>query len=183
METKVTNVSREELFKLYETVIAEYRFQVTFNWDRTRQVLLLNVGILSAGTGLLNLAKTDFNLLILTGSLFLSGIFINVLGIGAVRTGKKYYRQIIRKKAMIEEMLSLPYQRIRTIAAENRVSLSLDSTDGMKRTNELATDKRDPFRTTIGRYTVTRRIVSIFWLFIMNYVTGIGFIIITLLRS
>lgn len=48
---------REELWRQYAHALDEYRFQVQLNWDRTKYLLTLDIGVIPAGTALLGLPR------------------------------------------------------------------------------------------------------------------------------
>jgi hypothetical protein len=104
--------SRDELFDLYRISLDEYRFQVNLNWSRTQYLLALNVGILGAATGILQIAKGGIEYL--TAGLYLAGIVCCLLALAGSRVQKKYYQSIRDHKARLERELDLKEYSIRT---------------------------------------------------------------------
>jgi hypothetical protein len=51
-----TTLAREDLWRLYETHVAEYRFQVQLNNQRYQWYTALDVALITIGTGLLRLS-------------------------------------------------------------------------------------------------------------------------------
>ena len=104
--------SRDELYRLYEYALEEYRFQVNLNWSRTQYYLTLNVGIIGIATGIVQFAKGRVGNL--TGGIYLAGAVCCALSIFASRTQQSYYRAARDHKASIEEQLVLGDLAIRT---------------------------------------------------------------------
>lgn len=97
---------REELLKLYGFAIDEYRFEVRLNADRTRDYLVINLGLLTLTSGLLRLesGRAGTALLILV---FAAAAATSVFGAKIVRKGHEYYKRAAVKKTLIESRLGL----------------------------------------------------------------------------
>lgn len=104
-------LERDELWRQYGFALEEYRFQVTLNWDRTRYLLTLDVGIIPAATALLGLDGASGPLI---AAVYFAGVLVSVLGIVTLRTQRSYYRSARNSKAKLEELLDLGDLAIRT---------------------------------------------------------------------
>lgn len=106
MSTHRDELPREELLKLYGFAIDEYRFEVRLNADRTRDYLVINLGLLTLTGGLLRLesgrAGTAFLILV-----FAAAAATAVLGAKIVRKGHEYYKPAAVKKTLIENQRGL----------------------------------------------------------------------------
>jgi len=81
---------RAEDIKLYELAVAEYRFQVQLNWDRSKYLLGFNATVIGAGTGLVQLGNRVTQLLL---GIFLVGLASAVLSAIAVSLQHSYYER------------------------------------------------------------------------------------------
>lgn len=106
---------REDLFKLYEIHLAEYRFQVELNWKRTQHLLGLNSAMLAAGVGVLRLANGEGGLL--AGAIFLAALLLALLALLVSETQGAYYRSAREGKSLVEERLGLGELAVRTTPA------------------------------------------------------------------
>ena len=95
---------REELWRQYAHALDEYRFQVQLNWDRTKYLLTLDIGVIPAGTALLGLPRVDRGLV---AAVYLTGIAVSVLGVVTLRTQRDYYQSARQLKGELEERLGL----------------------------------------------------------------------------
>jgi len=106
VNTPTDETNRDELLKLYAIAVDEYRFEVRLNSDRTRDYLVINLGLLTLTSGLLRLengrAATAFLMLV-----FAAAGATSFLCAKAVRKGHVYYRRTILKKTLIENRLGL----------------------------------------------------------------------------
>lgn len=109
--SETSDVEREDLWRQYGHSLDEYRFQVQLNWDRTRYLLTLDVGIIPAATALLGLADASR---LLVAAVYLAGVLISVLGPVTLSTQRDYYRATRSLKARLEDELMLGHRAIRT---------------------------------------------------------------------
>ena len=112
--------------KQYGHVLAEYRFQVLLNWDRTKHYFTFNTVLFGAAVALYKEAVTwpakagISALLLIAASNSFHGAF-------AIGRGHEYYRSTRKTKALLEEKLGLD-------------SLAIQSTPGMQRDVHLAVE-------------------------------------------
>jgi hypothetical protein len=107
-----SELSRDELMKLYQIALDEYRFQVNLNWSRTQYYLTLNVGIIAIATGIIQIAKGKVGYL--TAGLYFAGFICCVLSLAASTVQKRYYESIRDHKANLEAALKMDTYSIRT---------------------------------------------------------------------
>jgi hypothetical protein len=98
---------REILLKVYEASIAEYRFNVQLNWDRSKFYIGLSVTAMAAGTALLKLATDTVLISILLPIYFLCIFFITLFGSSTINKGKEYTRRANLTKTLVERELGL----------------------------------------------------------------------------
>lgn len=103
---------RDELFSQYGRVLDEYRFQVHLNWERSRHLLTLNLGLLTAAAALLGLQQEDAVLALPP----VAGVVVSMLGIVMHRTQHGYYRRVRDLKTRLEDELDLGEFAVRTTA-------------------------------------------------------------------
>jgi hypothetical protein len=110
---------RPELERQYDRVLAEYRFQVTLNWDRAKHYLAFNTVIIGAAVALYDASDRGVPRV---GVITLLGIAAanSLIGQHAVGLGQVYYRSIRDTKARLEQALGLD-------------KFAILSTPGMKR--------------------------------------------------
>jgi hypothetical protein len=98
--------TRDELFKLYQVAIDEYRFEVKLNSDRSIHYVVFNSAVLTAATGLLKIgAGPHLNLFV--ALVFGIGACTAWLGVRSICKGNEYYHRAIYKKTLLEELLGL----------------------------------------------------------------------------
>lgn len=107
--------------KQYGHVLAEYRFQVLLNWDRTKHYFTFNTVLLGAAVALAWPARAGLSALLLIAA------FNSFHGAFAVGRGHEYYRSTRKTKASLEEKLGLNL-------------LAIQSTPGMQRDVHLAAE-------------------------------------------
>lgn len=98
---------REILLKVYDASIAEYRFNVQLNWDRSKFYIGLSVTAMAAGTALLKLATDTILISILLPIYFLCVFFITLFGSNTINKGKEYTRRANLTKTLVERELGL----------------------------------------------------------------------------
>jgi hypothetical protein len=117
--------SRRRLETQYAHVLAEYRFQVQLNWDRSKHYFAFNTVLLGAAVALYNQQRSS--------ALASSGVFALLLiaalnsfhGMWAIERGHQYYRSIRRTKADLENALGMG-------------AFAIQSTPGMLRDVDMA---------------------------------------------
>ena len=100
---------RAELIGLYKIALDEYRYEVSFNWERLKHSFLVTAGLTGVGVTLLKSDSPDGQMT-WAGSLISVGIFIAaglsaVVGLVALLKSREYYRATVFKKTLIEELL------------------------------------------------------------------------------
>jgi hypothetical protein len=98
--------TRDELFKLYQVAIDEYRFEVKLNSDRSTHYVVFNSAVLTAATGLLKIGESS-HLNPFVALVFGIGVCTSWLGARSIRKGNEYYHRAIYKKTLLEEILGL----------------------------------------------------------------------------
>jgi hypothetical protein len=98
--------SRDELFKLYQIAIDEYRFEVKLNSDRSIHYVVFNSAVLTAATGLLKIGGSP-HLNLFVALVFGTGACTAWLGARSIRKGHEYYHRAVYKKTLLEELLGL----------------------------------------------------------------------------
>jgi len=121
------------IFELYKMAVDEYRFQVRFNWERTRDYFILNGALVSVALGLHR--SGDFGNNLLVGCVLLIACAIGILGAVTHRTGHKYYRRTVYKKTLLEDILGLA--RTREGYAFEGATLAITFTAGHAETTEI----------------------------------------------
>jgi hypothetical protein len=99
-------LSIDQLFRLYQIALEEYRFQVRLNWDRTAYHLTLSSGLIAIAAGLLKFGSASPMNLAVAGVFFI-GMCVSAIGIKTILKGHTYYRHTIVKKTIIEDQLGL----------------------------------------------------------------------------
>lgn len=110
----MTDLSKDELREQYGRVLEEYRFQVTLNAARTRHLLTLDLGLLTASTGLLSLTSVEPSWVLVLPPL--AGVTVSTLGWVLLGAQHGYYRRIRDLKGQLEQALGLGDYAIRTTA-------------------------------------------------------------------
>jgi hypothetical protein len=135
VRTLANEWSREQLLKLYQISIDEYRFEVKLNTDRMIHYIVANSIILSIGTGLLKLdSARPINLFV--AFVFMAGAFAAYLGIRAIRRGHTYYHRTIHKKTVIEDLLGLTAPIDKYHGATLAISSTLGQADVLRIVND-----------------------------------------------
>ena len=154
-------IKREELLDLHRTLVDEYRFQIKLNSDRTQIYLALNAAIITAGTGLFKLGGPNTRTFV--AAIFLVGAFVARIAVRAVRQGHSYYRAIIYKKTLIEDLLGR-HRRIDGYSYEG-ATLALETTAGMADEHEILDDPKTWLARPLRRDTISGGLVRVFWMF------------------
>jgi len=118
----MADLDRAELMRLYDSAVAEYRFEVQLNWDRTKHFMLFNAAVIAAAAGLMKFGRPPtLAEKVLETALLLLAAANSVVGIVSVHRGHGYYRAA--------------RDQVRKLAAELGVEQqSLVTTPGLKGT-------------------------------------------------
>jgi hypothetical protein len=152
------DVDRNELLDLYKLLIEEYRFQVKLNSDRTQIYLVLNAAIITAATGLLKVGGADTRTLVFL--IFVLGIFVARVAGQAVEQGHHYYRSVVYKKTLVENLLG----RRKQIDGYdyNGATLAIETTLGMSSDREILDDSAAWLSRPIRKNTITGGLILVF---------------------
>ncbi len=163
-------IPRTELLELYRVVIDEYRFQVRLNWDRTQYFFILNTAVTTAAATLLATLKEWGP--IVAVFVFLIGCTAAILGRQAVITGHEYYRRVIYRKTLVEDLLGRldPLQQYESADAV----LNLATTSGIGKTREMLKDPNAYFSAPLRGDSITRSLRIILGAFLCVDACGIG---------
>jgi hypothetical protein len=137
-------LGKADLLKLYELSLLEYRFQVLLNWDRSKQMLVIDGVLLAAAAAIYRLDPIGTPAIV--GVLFALVSLTSLLGIAGTQRGHAYYRATRETKAKYEQKLGL-----------DKLGLALETTAGMKETHrpeEAPLSRRLQFWSWIGKLTV-----------------------------
>lgn len=135
------------LLHQYRISVDEYRFEVNLNNTRTRDSLVLNVGLFAAGLGLLELDGSSNGGLV-AAFVFLIGSISSFWATMSIHRGHRYYRRTVFKKTLLEQQLGFLTQ----IPAydDPRANMAVQSTVGMENVEEILKDPKKyinaPFR-------------------------------------
>lgn len=139
------------LLKLYGFAIDEYRFEVRLNWDRSRDYLIVNLGLLSVATGLLRVdAGRAASLLVML--MFAIGAWTSFLGARAVATGHRYYRRTVFKKTLLEHQLGL-LDRLKDFDSRE-ATLAIGTTPGMADVERILKSPNSWINATLSRDSI-----------------------------
>jgi hypothetical protein len=157
------------LLKVYDAALAEYRFNVSLAWDRTKFFLLLSSGLAAAGVALIKVAEDSAITWWFLVVFFVFSMLVTLLGLKTVAIGKKYYRESVYVKTLIEGELGLlsPLN-----ASELHSTLSIAITDGQREVERILS-RKDKERSGVGRLqTITDYSQGIFWVLCAVNVLG-----------
>ncbi|MEA2488477.1 MAG: hypothetical protein QOH21_269 [Acidobacteriota bacterium] len=155
------DISRQELLDLHRLLVEEYRFQVKLNSDRTQIYLVLNTAILAAATGLMKAGGPSVRTLV--ALILLVGIYVAHIAGQAVKQGHMYYRTIVYKKTLVEDLLG----RHRHIEGYgfSGATLSLETTAGMANDTQILDDAEKWLSRGVRPNTITAGLLHIFRMF------------------
>jgi hypothetical protein len=160
---------REELLKLYGFAIDEYRFEVRLNADRTRDYVVINLGLLTLTSGLLRLesgrAGTAFLILV-----FAAAAATSVFGAKIVRKGHEYYKRAAVKKTLIENRLRL-LKRLDPDAHRNS-TLAIGTTPGMANIDRIRRAPDEWIAAGPSRGSIVFYAISMLWVLAAVNVAG-----------
>ena len=163
-----TDISRAELVALHELLMEEYRFQVKLNSDRTQSYLTLSAAIVTVAATLLRFGGENARLLV--AAVLLVGFCIALLAAKAVKQGHGYYRAVVYKKTLVENLLG----RTRQIEGHQfpGATLAVETTVGMSGEREILQDAASWLARPIRANTITGGLRIVFYLFAA--VDGLG---------
>jgi hypothetical protein len=171
---------RDFVSKLYQFAIDEYRFQVRLNWDRSRDYLVINLGLLTIATGLLRVdnGRAANGLVML---LFTVGSMTSWLAARAVVKGHEYYRRTIFKKTIIEEHLGL----LRHVADFEHplATFAIGTTAGMANVERILRDPDSWITQRPGRRRVWGLLVVVLRLLAVVNVCGSAAALLRIVRA
>lgn len=168
-------VSRAELIDLHKLLMEEYRFQVKLNSDRTQNYLALNTAIITVATGLLRFGDAATRPLV--AAVFIVGVFVAIIGRKALIQGHTYYRAVVYKKTLVENLLG----RHHPIRGHNYdgATLAVETTLGMASGREILQDAANWLSRPIDPKTITGGLLRVFGLFIVVDILGVAFVIVS----
>jgi hypothetical protein len=135
-------IPRAELSDIYRLFIEEYRFQTRFNWDRIQYFFVLNSAIIAVGATLMKDGATSRTKPLL-GFVFLLGFATALFAIQVARKGDEYYRRVVLKKTVVEQLLG---RFDRLPGFKESLNLSLGTTVGMSESDEILRDPENYLR-------------------------------------
>ena len=140
--------------------VDEYRFQVRFNWERTRDYFILNGALVSVAIGLHRPGDLANNLLV--GCILLLACATGILGAITHHTGHKYYRRTVYKKTLLEDILGLTHTR-EGYAFEG-ATLAITSTAGHAETTDILHHTEEWLRRGLRRGSI---VSWVFWVLVI----------------
>lgn len=136
------SLEKQELLKLYELSVQEYRFQVQLNWDRSKHMLVIDGVLLGAAATLYKLQPGQTPPPIV-GVIFLLAAIVSALGFFGVRRGHSYYRETRGLKEKFEARLGL-----------DALGLALRTTPGMNQSPPVPAGRWTKLAAWAGKLTV-----------------------------
>ncbi|HEU4635891.1 MAG TPA: hypothetical protein VFS41_06925 [Edaphobacter sp.] len=121
-----TEGKEPDVEKQYGHVLAEYRFQVQLNWDRTKHYFTFNTALLGIAVALYKESASG-PCQAGVAALLLIAALNSFHGAFAVKRGHDYYRRVRETKAALEEKLGL-------------ATIAILSTPGMLRDGNLVAE-------------------------------------------
>lgn len=163
-----TDISRSELVSLHELLMEEYRFQIKLNSDRTQSYLALNAAIVTVAATLLRFGGE--NAPVLVAAVLIVGLCIALLAARAVKQGHGYYRAVVYKKTLVENLLGRTRQ-IEGYTFEG-ATLAVETTRGMSSERDMLQNAAAWLARPIAPDTITGGLIRVFYLFAV--VDGFG---------
>ncbi len=162
------DIGRSELVALHELLMEEYRFQVKLNSDRTQSYLGLNAAIVTVAATLLRFGGENAPVLVV--AVLIVGLCIAVLAARAVKQGHSYYRAVVYKKTLVENLLG----RTRQIEGHTfeGATLAVETTRGMSSEREILQNAATWLARPVAADTITGGLIRVFYLFAI--VDGFG---------
>lgn len=161
---------REELIKLYGFAIDEYRFEVRLNADRTRDYLVISLGLLTLTGGLLRIeggrAGTAFLIFV-----FAAAAATSVFGAKIVRKGHEYYRRAAVKKTSIENRLGLLKRSGSDAHADS--TLAIGTTPGMANIDRIRRAPEEWIAASPSRGSIVFYAIGMLWLLAAVNLAGV----------
>lgn len=171
-------IPRAELLELYRVVIDEYRFQIRLNWDRTQYYFVFNSAMMTAGATALATLKSWGS--VVAFFIFVVGCASAVLGRRSVTKGHEYYRRIMYRKTLIEDLLG----RLHKLPgyAYSDAALNLATTGGMADSRRILDDTEGYLAAPPNPRTVTHSMLMILRTFVVVDAIGIGVALVQMFR-
>ena len=155
---------RELLLKVYSAALDEVRFNINLSWDRTKFFLLLNSGLIAAGIGLLKLGEGTLLISLFLLAFFLLSVGVSLCGLQTVAVGKRYYREAVYTKTLVEKELGL-LEPLPGVAGE-RANLSIAVTRGQRNHHFILSERTgEDGRTSTGTTAFYTQLI--FWFMIV----------------
>jgi len=171
---------RELLVKLYGFAIDEYRFAVRINSDRTRDYLVINLGLITITTGLFRLDNgRAVTLLVIL--MFAVGVTISWSAARAAAKGHAYYRRAAFKKTLIEEQLGL-FSRL-DVSDHPDANLAIGTTFGMANVERMLRDPDSWLKARLSPGSIMLFLVRLLKLLAFVNACGLVLGLIRLLRA
>ena len=164
---------RELLLKVYGSALDEYRFNVQLGWDRSKFYLTISTTAIAAGVGLMKLSSDS-----VSASLFLAAYFglligLTYLGYETLLVSKRYYRQALLTKTLVERELGL-FKPLQGLEEDADMHLAIAVTPGMRDWVKVITAHRARQAKQIDKGSVQDRMVWVFWVLIGIELLGVG---------
>jgi hypothetical protein len=172
------DISRAELLDLYRIVVDEYRFQVKLNWDRTQYYFVLSTALMTAGGALLATLK-EWGAIV-SMFVFVLGCTSAIIGRQSVIQGHEYYRRIMYRKTLIEDLLGRLHKLPGYVYAE--AGLSLITTRGMADARKILDETESYFAEPLRPRSVTHSMVTIMRAFVIVQACGVALAMIQIYR-
>jgi hypothetical protein len=166
-------IDRNELLDLHRMLMDEYRFLVKLNSDRTQIYLALSAAIIAAGTGLLKVGGPIASVLV--AAIFAVGILVAGIAVKAVTQGHKYYRAVIYKKTLVEDLLGR-HQRIEGYGYKG-ATLAVETTVGMASEREILNESENWLTRPISMKNITGGLIRVFQIIMTLEAIAILFIL------
>lgn len=100
----VTDLEREEAWRLYELGVRLVEAQIDRQWSMTQAFVLLNASVIGGAIALLEFSSSRLMALLVVFA-FLAGIGLSFAALSVLRQNKRYYRTLVAKKTLLEERL------------------------------------------------------------------------------
>jgi len=169
MKTSSDILNKEDLIKIYGYILDEYRFQIKFNWDRVRFLLLLGIGLVSISTGVTRVESDSLGVSLLPVILYTVCVLVCMLGMRVLVIGKVYFYRGAQKLKLCERVLGLNSVLIEEAGLQRRIDLGIETTREMQTRNltDIETDTSHKGAGPIGNL-----ILSLFFLISVLSVFG-----------
>jgi hypothetical protein len=161
---------RELLLKVYDAALAEYRFNVQLSWDRTKFFLVLSSGMIAAGVGLIRFSENNAAASGFVALFFICSALITNSGRATLALGKRYYRESVFTKTLVERELGL-LERLPGMNSD-KATLSIAVTDGQRDYRGVLFGDKPSLASQISPTTVIANVRTIFFVVILIEIGG-----------